>query len=289
LESLSHLPQFEALDVVVANCCGAATQNQIVERFAGITVVELPPLTSIADARHAAIQQTSGDLIAVLQERYCVRGNWLDQLRSTHAAQGADVVAGTVGPSSALSVAQWAIFLTEYTHVAPPARTGWLDRSSACMIPGGNVSYTRAVFQKASMARRLWELDFHAALYDSGARFYRDGAIVAEFGYPHPVREYIAERFDLSRQFAARRAADKRLMVRCWLAVSCLALPLLVVSRIAGAVLRKRVYRGRFLRVLPWIVAFSIVQACGEMAGTFTATGVQHQSVSHESAPGPQR
>jgi len=157
------------------------------------------------------------------------------------------------------------------------------------MIPGGNVSYRRDVFLKASMAGKLWELDFHAALYDGGARFYRDGAIVAEFGSPHSVREYVAERFELSRQFAARRVTGKSPALRLALAAASLALPALVVWRVAGAVLRKPVYLGRCLLALPWIMAFSVVQAYGEAAGCLTTAGAQPQSVSHASAPGPKR
>jgi hypothetical protein len=287
LESLTRLPQSTALEVLVANCCGEAAGKAIAHRYPGITIIALPSGTSIAQARHAATQQTTGDLVVVLQERYRVPADWLDRLRNAHAAQPADVVSGAVGPSLAMSAPAWAIFLAEYAHVAPPLPAGWLDRASACMIPGGNVSYKRAAFQKASMAGRLWELDFHAALYDGGARFYRDDALVAEFGYPHSAREYVAERFELSRQFAARRAAGKSLAVRVALAAACLALPLVVVARLAGAVWSKPVYRGRFLLALPWIAAFSVVQAGGEIAGCFTSNGVERQSVSHESSPGP--
>jgi hypothetical protein len=289
LESLHRLPSSNSLEIVVANCCGQETAAQIAGCFPRTTVLALSPDTSIADARHAATRETTGDLVAVLQERYRAPADWLDRLRQVHAAEPADVVSGVIGPASAMTPAAWAIFLTEYAHVAPPLPSGALDRASACMIPGGNVSYKRAAFQKASMAGRLWELDFHAALYDSGARFHRDGAIVVEFGSPQSVREYAAERFQLSRQFAARRATGKSSLVRFALAAASLALPALVVGRVAGAVLRKRVYLWRFLLALPWITAFSMVQACGEAAGCLTTAGAQPQSVSHASAPGPKR
>jgi hypothetical protein len=61
-----------------------------------------------------------------------------------------------------------------------------------------------------------------------------------------------------------------------------------VIARAAGAVLRKPAYTGRFILALPWIAAFSTVQAWGEIAGYLTAGSPAGQSVSHQSTPGPE-
>jgi hypothetical protein len=288
LESLSRLPQFETLEIVVANCCGGATERQILSGFPGVTVVTLPVDTAIAESRHAAILRTSGDLVAVLHERYHAPPDWLDRIWRAHEAQMVEVVAGCVGPSAVMPPAQWAIFFTEYAHAAPPLPSGVLDRDAACMIPGGNVSYKCTVFQKAAMAGRLWELDFHAALFDRGARFYRDAGNVALLGYPYTAAAYIKERAAISRGFACRRAAGMPLLLRVALAGSRLALPALVIARAAGAVLRKPAYTGRFMLALPWIAAYSTVQAWGEIAGYLAASSPAGQSVSHQSTPGPE-
>src|SRR5262249_15374241 len=161
----------------------------------------------------------------------------------------------------------WAIFLAEYIHVTPPLPDGLLDRAAACRIPGGNVIYKRSALQKASMADHMWELDYHAALYNTGASFYRDSTIAIEYGHPPTIREYVAERFALSRGFAARQAADLPAFHRWILAGSRLALPAVVIARTAAAMLRKRVYIGRFFVTLPWTALFSLVQAAGEIAG----------------------
>jgi Glycosyl transferase family 2 len=288
LRSLSRLPQFDQLEVVVANCCGAATERKIKSGFPGITVLTLPVRTSIGESRHVAIQRTSGDIVAVLHERYQVPPDWLDLMWRVHTAEMAEVVSGCVGPSSGMTPAQWAMFLSEYTCAAPPLPSGPLDRDAACMIPGGNVSYKRTAFQKASMAGRLWELDFHAALFDHNAHFYRGAQIIAEFAHPYTVREYIAERVEVSRAFASRRAAGRSVVWRLAIAGSRVALPALVMARVAGAVCRKRLYTGRFIVALPWIAAFSVLQAWGEIAGYLSAASCRDQSVSHQSAPGPE-
>ena len=290
LGTLSRLPQFAELEVVVANCCGPAAERAIAGVFPGVRVITLPASISIAESRDAAIRRTSGDLVAVLHERYHVTPDWLARIWQAHSAQSAEVVAGCVGPSPRLSIAQWAMFLIEYMHAAPPLTSGLLDRAAACMIPGGNVSYKRTAFQEASMAGHLWELDFHAALFDRGVRFYRDGNLIARFAHPYTVREYVRERVRVSRELAGRRAAGMPLVSRLAMAVLRLALPALVIARATRSVLRKKAYAGRLLLALPWMAAFSMVQAWGEMTGSLAAAGCRDgQSVSHQSAPGPER
>ena len=276
LASLGRLPRFGEIEVVVANCCGAETEIAIAAGFPEVPVVNVPAGTSIAASRDAAIRRTSGELVAVLHERYHVPPDWLERMWQAHSEQRAEVVAGCVGPSPGLSMVQWAMYLMEYPHAAPPLASGPVDRAAACMIPGGNVSYKRTVFERVSMARYLWELDFHTALFDAGARFYRDGGLIAEFAHAYTVPEYLRERVEVSRDLSARRAAGRPLVSRLVMAASRMALPPLVIAR--GA---RTAYPGRFLLALPWMAAFSLAQALGEMSGCF-------QSVSHQSAPGPE-
>jgi hypothetical protein len=273
LASLARLPQYSQLDVVIANCCGAATEEEIIQSYPGVKVITLPPQTSIAQSRHAATQKASGEIVAVLHERYHVPENWINLLERAHETKKAEVVGGCVSPSSRMSAAQWAMYLTEYTHASPPLPTGPLDRRSAEMVPGGNVSYKRAAFQRVSMAGYMWELDFHSALFDRGGTFYRDGAIIAQFGHPFTVHEYAAERFEISRDFAARRAVDMPVTARIVSAAVRLVLPPVVIARVAAAVLKRKAYVRRFVFALPWIATFSIVQTWGEIYGYLTAAG----------------
>ena len=290
LASLNRLPQFNELEVVVANCCGATVERAIARSFPQIKVVDLPAQSTIADSRHAAIRNTSGDLVAILHERYHVPGNWLDVIWDAHGTQAAGVISGCVGPSMRMTLAQWAMFLTEYAGVAPPVSRGLLERAEACKIPGGNVSYKRSVFEKASMEGFLWELDFHAALFDREAQFYREPALVAEFGHPYTVREYIRERVAVSRELAGRRCSGIGLAPRLLLAASRFALPLVLLARIARTLARKKVYAGRFILALPWMAAFSMVQVWGEVSGYLSASDASRaQSVSHQTAPGPEQ
>ena len=281
LESLSRLPEHANLEVVVANCCGPGTERAITENYPGVAVLTLPAETSVAESRNAAIQKSAGAIVVILHERYQVPNNWIQLIWEAHATQTAEVIAGCVGPPSHPTTLQWGMFLTEYWHATPPLPSGALGRPAAGMIPGGNVSYKRAVFQRASMSGYMWELDFHAALFDRGATFYRQGGLLARYGHPPTLAEYIAERWEISREFAVRQAAGMSTILRLAMMASRLLLPFVVVGRICVSVLaRNRAYTWLFLQALPWIGVFAVIQACGEMAG-FASKRVPAQTVAH--------
>lgn len=260
------MPEAGELDVVVANA--SADRQQIEGAFPTAKVVDVPPNVSIARARHAALQQASGSIVAMLHERYRVPKNWGQSIRRAHESHAEEVIAGTVAPPAHLPASGWAMYLSEYARVAPPLPSEPLERASAVLVPGGNVSYKRAVLEKVSMKNCLWELDFHAALYDRGGRFYRDTNITAELGTLYSLREYLVERWAVSRDYAARRASGLPLAARVANCLSRGALPPLVMGRVAVVACRKRAYFGHFITALPWIAIFSLVQACGEAAGS---------------------
>jgi hypothetical protein len=267
LASLNRLPEYRQLEIVIANCCGPDTEQVIAGQYPTVKVLTLAPQSSIAEARGAAIQKTSGEIIAVLHERYQVKQDWLTLMRQNHRSQTADVIGGCVAPASRMTVPQWAMFLMEYLPVTPPMATGLLTRAAACMIPGGNVSYDRSVFEETDMSGHMWELDFHSALFDLGMRFHRDSKIMTLYD-PPGISEYVSERWKISREFASRRAAGLPTFLRLGVAGSRILVPLVLIVRMVWALLQGRTrYVAHFLQALPWIGVFAAVQTWGEITG----------------------
>ncbi len=167
------------MEVIVANCCGQQFGGELAALHPTVKVIPVNADCSIAQARGAGIRWASGEVIAVLHERYTVTKDWVRVVLESQSGD-CDVVGGCVGPSRRLSPAAWAMYLSEYAHIAPPMPGGPLDFREATMLPGGNVSYKRQVFGLASMEDALWELDFHAKLFRKGARFVRNPEIRSE-------------------------------------------------------------------------------------------------------------
>jgi hypothetical protein len=258
LESLRAEPEWASIEVIVVNCAGPDAAHKFAAQ--DVRVIEASPHWPIARQRWEGVRNSRGEIVAILQERYRVRPGWVRAAMEAHAS-GAGVAGGSVAPSPDLTNSGWAIYLSEYSHLCKPGTAG------PQTVPGGNVSYQRRVFELADMQAAMWELDFHAALALAGAKFIRTEAMQATFATPPSAREYLRERFTLSRDIARQRGAQKGAAGRVPPAIARIALPALILYRIAGAVRGVPVLRRRFLSSLPWILIFAAVQAGGEIGG----------------------
>jgi hypothetical protein len=141
------------------------------------------------------------------------------------------------------------------------------------MLPGGNVSYKRRAFERANMGQALWELDFHDALFRAGATFVRAGGMNAVFAHPFTLREYLAERYEVSRDLAALRVQNASRVAAIGAGIARIALPAVLTFRIA----RRSIQRGygqRLVFALPWILFYTAVQTVGEMHGCFAPSRI---------------
>jgi len=266
VESLRASPRWGSFEVIVVNCLGVKAAAEFKLASAEVTLVAADPGWRIGRQRDAGVRKATGDIVAVLHERYQVPSGWVDAVLKTHASDY-EVAAGAVIPGARLSAAAWAMYFSEYSHLCPSGASGALKAAEARMIPSGNVSYKRRAFSLADMASARSDLEFHSALFAAGARFFRETQMQATFGTPYSLREYIGERFDVSRDIAIERAIDLGLAQRCAAAGLRLALPGLILARVAARVCAEEDFRKPFITSLPWILVFGCVQMIGEMSG----------------------
>lgn len=259
VEGLGH-------ETIVVNCSGDGVTGAIAERFPGLKMVVASPNLTGAQARYAGIRHTTADVVAVVHERYKIQPGWFGAIEAAHQ-QEIDVAGGGIGPAPGFSGLEWAMYLTEYSQVAPPLPEGLLDLQSAMLLPGGNVSYKRRVFELAPMDQALSELDFHEALHRAGARFSRSRGMDVQFAAPLSLDEYREERSKFSRAYSARRFAGASAPARVLAAASRLALPPLLLTRYARQSLAKDNLRTRLWTALPWMAYFAWIQMRAEMAG----------------------
>jgi hypothetical protein len=215
-------------------------------------------------------------VVAVLHERYTVSDSWLAALEDGH--REFDVVGGVVAPPLSLTKMEWAMYLTEYAHIAPPFFEGTLDWARAKVLPAGNISYRRSALDKVPMWQLMDETGLRGALYRAGLRFVCRNDMRAEFGYPNSMDEYLAERRQVSYEIAASRARGMGSVGRATAALARLALPPLLMWRTLRRVRAKPGLRGRFWQALPWMVQFGFVQMAAEMRGFLSGERIVSQS-----------
>lgn len=202
---------------------------------ASVKVVLVEPRCLEQRMRLAGVAHAAAQRVAVLGERYEIGEGWVE---AALAACG-DVAVGCIAPPRNPSYSDWAIYLSEYSHVAPPVH--------AC-LPQGNVVYSSV----------------------AGGAICFDPGLTVSFARPPGLREYLRERYRESVQWAAEQHARVPFLS----AFSRIGLPALLLWRRARNVFSRRRYRVRFLAALPYLLLFSVVEATGEMVG-FLSDGVR--------------
>ncbi len=204
-----------------------------------------------------ATPEVAGGHIAVLGERYVACQNWA----SVASKVSADVTCGCVHPPSAGSHVDWAIYLAEYSHVAPPMRGHAMTEKELQAIPDGNVVYVRDVAEFASQP------ELRPGLFRAGRTFYFEPDLAVRYERIPYLKDYLYQRYRDSREWAVRASGKQTVAYRYRSAASRLALPLLLLWRRGRNVANRKRYAGKFLTSLPLLVLFGVVEAAGEIAG----------------------
>lgn len=190
-------------------------------------------------------EQARGERVAVLSLCYSIGPTWLETAMNTKSA----MTWGMVEPDSDVSP----YYLLEYSHLLNNGIRNPL------VAPGGNVVYHRDVVSRIKPGDFLREVDFHKELLGKTTQF--DPLLNVTLAAPPPWPQYRTERWAASFQWAQTHhqgAAD--LLTR-------LALPPLIVSRIATRVHADGRYKAAFWRGLPRIIEGSMIQMSGEISG----------------------
>lgn len=258
-------------EAIVVNCCGPSVTQALAASFPTVNIVEVSAGLTGAQARYAGIKNSTAEVVAVVHERYRIPPGWCAAIESAQR-QDVDVAGGGIAPGPGFGNMEWAMYLTEYSQVAPPLPEGPLDLQASKMLPGGNVSYKRRVFEMAPMDQALSELDFHEALHRAGARFSRCSGMDVQFASPLTFGEYLEERRRFSRAYGARRFRTASVPARALAAASRLALPPLLLTRYARQSWAKADLRAQFWPALPWMAYFAWIQTREEIAGIMNGT-----------------
>jgi glycosyltransferase involved in cell wall biosynthesis len=243
----------------------SATEMEIIvvtaedRKITDVNVVRVEKGASLCEMRAAGVRRASGSHIAFLGDRYRVSPGWIEAARKDREF---DATGGAVAPSPTLSFLGWCVYLAEYAHVSPPIEKGATIDAKA--LPGGNVVYRAELFERADLARRNNELEFHAKLLAAGAKLGSDPELEVQFTCEPGFAAYLAERFQFSGALARERA--RGVGSTLLYAAIALLLPAIVPVQAALAVFRKKKYRLRFLASAPVIFLFGVVQTAGELA-----------------------
>jgi hypothetical protein len=144
-----------------------------------------------------------------------------------------------------------------------------------------NVVYNldRAPESRSLFIEGRWENVIHDRLRASGHAIGLDPKIVVKHEKYFTMGMFTAERFYLSRAFAAERVAGAGLGARLGWAVKSLGLPPLLLARIVSEVVARRQNLGWFIAVSPLVAMFTLVWSVGETVGYVAGPGASDLGV----------
>lgn len=270
LEALERERDQYPVEVVVADCSGAATVRAITERFPWVTVIAHDKQVSIPELRSAAVRVVQTPLVAITEDHCVPRPGWAKTMAQVVRSNGWAAAGGGVENGATSRAIDWTVYFCEYAALMAPIRAG-----QARAIPGMNAVYDleRLGPWRQLLERGWWENRIHDALVAGSFTIGLDNGIVVDHCKHFSFSMFVSERFHYSRAYAGDRVANAGLLTRLSWAIKTPALPGVIVLRITREVLRRRRHVGWFLRTLPYVVFFSVVWSVGELVGYLRGPG----------------
>lgn len=261
LESLTR--QAEAVEIVVADCSAVNPGERLGKRFPAVRFLHFKERRTVPEMRWAALDQTSGEILAVVESRCVPDADWCGKLAAAHAEHPlAPAVGGPVRLAEGATLRDRAIYLVEYGAFAPP-----IEEGETTEISGANLSYKRAALLECRdlLEQGRWEAMVHARWVAAGRLLRLSGAGIA-FRNGMKLGDTFRQRFHYGRSYAADRAAG-RPRSEAWLrAATAPLLPAVLLIRL-WAHCGKKGLRGMMLESLGWMVLFQTAWSAGECAG----------------------
>lgn len=218
-----------------------------------------------AQLRALGVALATAPVIAITEDHCIADPGWasaiLEAHRSPHAAIGGAVEKRA--PDSALN---WSFYLADYVRYSDP-QEGPSHHLTDC-----NVTYKKTAIEPFL---DVWREEFHEntvhdALRRAGQSLWLSPRIAVwqkrhlEFG---PA---IWDRYAFGRLFGSTRVQGTSPSTRLKFIISSAILPLLLMARVAGHVVRNKRYAGPFLRAFPMLALVNTVWAFGEFTGYLT-------------------
>jgi hypothetical protein len=257
------------LEVLVVDRLGEPLRSDVSRRFPWAQLIEVDPHTSIPAMRHVAFERAKGRSVAVIEDHVLVPRGWATALLSAQTLE-TPVIGGSVDNAATDSVVDWAAFICEYSHCYPPLQAGVVD-----WVTGNNVVYTAELLHRFRdvTASGGWENRLHDAVRSEGIPLVCRPEIVVGHKMHYSAADYLSQRYIYARSYAGARLQGASPMKRLAYAGATIALPPLLLYRIAGRVFAKGRYRWHLARSLPLLALFVVAWAAGEMAGYLVGAG----------------
>jgi glycosyltransferase involved in cell wall biosynthesis len=255
-----NAPSFE---VIVVDCHGPENVARLAKRFPQTRFISLPERETVPQLRRLGVEQSRGEIIAIVEEHCLAAENWLATM-SAAFSPGYLVVGGPVDFRDDGRLRDWITYFIEYNSYLPP----WSD-GDTFNIGCGNAGYRREMLDSNSalLTAGYWDATLHPKLLAEGARFRSVPGMIVYHRGPFDYFYYLRQRYLFSRAFAGARRRNLSTQKRAAYLIAAPAIPFLLLARMGARVFAKKCHVDKFVLSLPLLIPAMIVYVAGEWMG----------------------
>ena len=275
LETLTAL-EAQAADASYEVVIADRLHDDVTERLAcehpEVVLIRCTPGTELPGMRTDALARARGRFVIVTEDHCVPAPGWLAAIRGAFesAPDGTLAVGGCVENGVGETALDWATFLCEYAGALAPVPEG-----PAADLPGMNVAYRREAFEgidPALLRKGFWETTLHPVLRERG-QLVSTNAIRLNHCKKFSLGLFCRQRYVYSRYYAGIRFAPEARAMRAAAALATLALPPVLLWRMARSLRAKRRLGRESATAMPYLALFATIWAAGEIAGYIGGPG----------------
>jgi glycosyltransferase involved in cell wall biosynthesis len=269
LGSLFKQEKTAELEVIVVARCPKEVIASICEKYSNVKLIEAPSRTSIPQLRALGFRESSGDIVAVLEDHCLVASDWAQRVIETHRFRY-PVIGGSVENAAHQRIVDWAAFFCEYYRAMKPIPEGEVD-----FVPGNNVSYKKEILERFrdDFGAGIWDFELHERLKKVHVPLYLRPTILVYHKMSGSLGWFLIQKFYFARSLAGMRNKNKSWNVRCVYATGALILPMILFARISRTIWKKGMHRTEFLLSIPFLLPMLITWGIGEAVGNIFGAG----------------
>ena len=276
LESLGQQSCRDEIEVILVDRCGDSVRNYIGQRYPWVKLIKASPETTIPKLRALAFRETSGDIVAVLEDHCIVESDWARCMIEAHRSEYS-VIGGSIENTACEKLIDWASFFCEYSQATKPLPEGEVN-----ILPGNNVSYKKWVLERFHkvIEAGVWDFTLHEHIKNAGITLYSMPSITVYHKMSASLVWFISQKYHLARSFAGMRFTNSSGFQRALYGAGSVLLPVILARRIVTCVWKKGKHRRELFLSLPFLVLLLVSWGIGELIGYLLGPGFSSSKVS---------
>jgi glycosyltransferase involved in cell wall biosynthesis len=266
-------------EIIVVDASADETASLVRRHFPEVQLISLPTNTLTPVLWSTGIAAARGSRVATTTGHCVVPTGWAQELIAA-LDSGAAGAGGPILIRERASLVDRAIYFLRYSAFMPRASD---EVARVSEIAGDNAMYSRSALDEypSAMSEGFWEVELHAALRAKGKYLVMVQRAAAEFGDSFTLGVISRHRFAHGRHYGewrVRQQAESALRI----ALAAPLVPLVLLYRIAGRVMRSGSRRASFILASPVIFWLAACWAFGEAVGAIRSRRRARQTTTLE-------